>query len=625
MWHDIETTDDLLNYRMLATTAAQMVLSADGEPLSIGVSGSWGSGKSSLVKMISDEIKKSDKEDPGKYVFLEFNAWLYQGFDDARIALLQSVADKLEKEATKREKGIDKAKEFIKRINWLKLGKLAVPVGISAITGTTLGGPVGGIISAAKSLFDHRNELKDEHIEAVQKAYAAFGPELEGLLKDKKETSTPQEISALRSCFTDILNELAITLIVVVDDLDRCLPQTAISTLEAMRLLLFMPNTAFIIAADEKMIRNAVNVHFNDNNLPEEMATSYFDKLIQVPLRVPQLGINEIKAYLILLYVDKLYRDKKIMQQQKEACTANVMSLLANSWHQALTKESLREACTSCIHDGIDSYIQITEDLAPIFATAEQIKGNPRLIKRFLNNLEIWVSIASAHKISAEYATLAKMQLFERCASSAALTFLTTKTMETDDGKVPFIKAWEEAIIDGTEYTPEDPSWNNPFCKQWICLQPQLSQIDLRPLLYLGNIQTFTRPSFDILSEAAITLSKALDDILKDVNVVLIEKLSLLPNSECEVMMNRLLRDTKANQWKFEYLLRGLHIAKANASCSSLFVTALKEIPPATRINALSLIPLIRDEKWAEILLNEWDSDKDTPGPVRKAIELRRK
>jgi hypothetical protein len=52
------------------------------------------------------------------------------------------------------------------------------------------------------------------------------------------------------------------TLIAFIDNLDRCLPDVAISTLEAIRLFLFMPRTAFVIAADEDMIRHSVAKHF---------------------------------------------------------------------------------------------------------------------------------------------------------------------------------------------------------------------------------------------------------------------------------------------------------------------------------------------------------------------------
>lgn len=72
MWHDVETSTDLLNFSVVAETAAQLIRDSTGEPLSIGISGSWGVGKSSLVKMVADALKKGDAAN-GKYLFLDFN------------------------------------------------------------------------------------------------------------------------------------------------------------------------------------------------------------------------------------------------------------------------------------------------------------------------------------------------------------------------------------------------------------------------------------------------------------------------------------------------------------------------------------------------------------------------
>ena len=111
MWNDVETTQDLLNFKVVADTAAQMIKDGNGQPVSIGVSGSWGVGKSSLVQMIGESLKGLDG---GKnYIFINFNAWLYQGYDDARMALLQKVADKIMEESEARKTCVDKAKEFM--------------------------------------------------------------------------------------------------------------------------------------------------------------------------------------------------------------------------------------------------------------------------------------------------------------------------------------------------------------------------------------------------------------------------------------------------------------------------------------------------------------------------------
>src|SRR3546814_14933632 len=109
-------------------------------------------------------------------------------------------------------------------------------------------------------------------------------------------------IQALRDAFEETLEELGVTLVVLIDDLDRCLPPTTISTLEAIRLFLFLKHTAFVIAADTDMIKHAVRKHFD--GVDDDLATNYFDKLMQVPIRVTALGTQEVRAYMMLLFIE---------------------------------------------------------------------------------------------------------------------------------------------------------------------------------------------------------------------------------------------------------------------------------------------------------------------------------
>src|SRR5206468_13054356 len=86
-------------------------------------------------------------------------------------------------------------------------------------------------------------------------------------IKDAPEEADnlPEHIHAFRKEFEDLLDAEDIDqLVVIVDDLDRCLPKTAIATLEAIRLFLFVDRTAFVIGADELMFEYAVREHFPD-------------------------------------------------------------------------------------------------------------------------------------------------------------------------------------------------------------------------------------------------------------------------------------------------------------------------------------------------------------------------
>src|SRR5450432_2350115 len=136
---------------------------------------------------------------------------------------------------------------------------------------------------------------------------------LSGLIKPAEKRTPPQQIEAFRREFGELLVGLDTTLVLFIDNLDRCLPDTAIGTLEAIRLFLFMPRTAFVIAADEDMIRHSVAKHFQDPQARH--VRDYLDKVIQVPLRVPQTGAEDVRAYMYSLFV-ALFAKGKLPQVQ---------------------------------------------------------------------------------------------------------------------------------------------------------------------------------------------------------------------------------------------------------------------------------------------------------------------
>jgi predicted KAP-like P-loop ATPase len=614
MWNDVETTQDLLNFKVVADTAAQMIKDGNGQPVSIGVSGSWGVGKSSLVKMIGESLKSLDG---GKnYIFIDFNAWLYQGYDDARMALLQKVADKIMEEAEARETFVEKAKEFVKRIRWLRGAKFMVPVATGIITGGAIAGDVGSFIGALGGLLSQGGVPSSEELTKVRESYQQVAPDLKKLLNEKEEKSVPKEIEALRSLFQELLEKLELTLIVLVDDLDRCLPNTAISTLEAMRLLLFIPQTAFIIAADEQMIRNAVRAHFGNIDLSDELVTSYFDKLIQIPLRVPRLGANEVKGYLILLLADLAQRRGRITPEEKKNGHDAIVSAIKKSWAGGLTKKVIEDAYGEA-SSKLAVQIDLADQLANIMASSDHIAGNPRLIKRFLNNLIIRESVAKAQDMSVSFEELVKLQLFERCAPAAAFEYLAKKVGDSEDGKPKFLQELEEKVAKAEELTPMPESWKATFISDWLKLSPPLSETDLRPLLYLSRDKAISLASFDELSPEGRELLSALCEA-NSLLLPLIEKIKLAGVIESERILTRMKRRARNQQWEYAVIVQALHLPKAFPELAISFIAMLDEIPAGKRPQAL--VPLLRNEPWAKELLSRWEQDENSPSPVKRAI-----
>ena len=619
MWNDVETTQDYLNFSVVADTVAELIVESSGQPISIGVSGNWGAGKSSLVKMIGESLKNVDEANDVKkknFVFLEFNAWLYQGYDDTRTALMQSVSDKLDELVSERKPGEDvfrKVLRFTKRIKWLQLSKLVLPLAAGLIPGVAPTGVIAALIGSFNSIGNATDDVKTgENVETTISA-------IDGILKEAETKSTPRQVQELRDNFEEILNDLGVTLVVLVDDLDRCLPSTAISTLEAMRLLLFVPRTAFIIAADEQMIRNGVKAHFTDVELSDGMVTSYFDKLIQVPLKVPHLGVSEIKIYLVLLFAELAVRRKIIGQDKYDDAKSKLMALLRNAWQGGIPKSKIENAFETSALDSIRADIDMAEQLASILVTADNIKGNPRLIKRFLNALIIREKVAKLNGFTLDISSLVKMLLFERCASAGAFEYLVKQADKSEDGKLLFLKDLESTLASGESYQEPDATWKSTFIESWLKLAPTLGDIDIRPLLYLSRDRSLALAAYDELSPEARELLEALNRIDSGIIITaLVEELKTIGETESEMLLNRIVRDGRTNQWEVNTLHAALHITEAYPNFGEKLINSLGEMPAQSRKTAY--VPALQDKTWAVDMLKQWSEDNETPQTVKNLI-----
>lgn len=620
MWNDVEAKVDLLNFSLVAEAAAELIRESGGAPITIGVSGGWGVGKSSLVKMVGRTLE-SDRDAAKKYVFLEFNAWLYQGFDDARHALLQAVSDRLLDVAKERKTFVDDVVAFARRVKWLKLGRIALPTIVGLVGGGTLGGPVGAVLGAAGGLIKSTDDAEREReFDKLKVAYGQLHPELADALKGEQSDSLPKEIQGLRDAFESILAKLDVTLVVLVDDLDRCLPNTAIATLEAMRLLLHVPRSAFIIAADEQMIRSAVRVHFSDGDISDELVTSYFDKLIQIPLRVPRLGINEVKVYVVLLLAERAERRHKVSAQVFAEAQKSLLESLKRAWSGGITHDVLKRAFGESGAKALTTEIDMAEQLAPILVSAEQIAGNPRLIKRFLNNLVIREALAKAQGMTTGFDFLVKMQLFERCASSAAFEYLAKNVSAHDEGHLAALAVAEPAVRSGEEYKAPDQSWAHGFYEQWLKLDPPLAGINLKPFLYLSRDRATSMAAYDQLSAEA----RAVFDSALQVNEVLpglVSQFKTLSEQEAEQVLVRLIRKARSDNWNGGAVTRLFNCTDAHPNLGNYLAGALKDIPAKQRPAQIG--PLIRSKDWAAEVVAQWQEDKDSPEQLRRILVLK--
>lgn len=606
MWHDNETTVDYLNFGVVADACAKLLQQARGEPISVGISGGWGAGKTSLVKMVAQRLQALN-EPANTYVVVTFNPWLYQDFDSARNALLQLVGDEVLARAQKNEQLHDKAKRLLKRINVLRLVQLGGEAAATYFTGVPVG-MVGramkkfGLIGSGDDDDDGKGKAKGE----------------DGILEPAEPVSLPGEIQAFRAALEALLDELKITLVVFVDDLDRCLPKTAISTLESIRLLLFLRRSAFVVAADNDFIKGAVRVHFAGTGIKDEVATNYFDKLIQVPLQVPRLGVNEAKAYIALLLMQRAREDDLFDQVRFDIALTAVSKRLQEAWRgDSVTLEFL-EAQVGIGNHHMTDLMKLADGLAPLLTRSLAVNGNPRLMKRFLNTVFLRSSLAEPQGIKLDLEALAKWHLVERCAPDLAIALANMVTSETD-GRVAALRVAEEAGLAGKELSaPFDGA--DLFVKQWLQLAPPLGDVDLRPLLHLSR-DTETR---DFGTDDLTTVGRELRDALAAAtarNAPLTEAITNAGAAQAGVAMTRAwaLQAPKRTWRAAAEVLMLIETCKVFPQHGPTAAGLLSNAPPGAVGGGL--IPELTVQQWAKPVLDTWLVHADTDKAVKRAIE----
>ncbi len=503
---DNETKVDLLNNEAIAATIIKLLRARPDRPVTVGVHGDWGAGKSSILEMIEAGLEAEEK-----VLCLKFNGWRFQGFEDAKIALIEGIVTGLiEKRPTLRKAG-EAVKAVFRRIDWLKVAKKAGGLAFTTFTGIPAPDQIQGVIGTLEGLFADPAKLANkENLDAALDG-------VKGLLKPGAEsTNVPEEINAFRKAFDDLLTKAGIEqLVVLIDDLDRCLPDTAIETLEAVRLFVFTSRTAFVVAADEAMIEYAVRKHFPDlpdTTGPQTYARNYLEKLIQVPFRIPALGDTETRIYVTLLLVGAELGDDdpaftKLIAAARER--------LRRPWTSgALDATTVREALGDKVA-AAQSALTLSDQIGPILASGT--KGNPRQIKRFLNTLVLRQHTAEARGFGDEVKlpVLAKLMLAERfiprlfdqlaaaaasapdgkCADLAALEATGDEEGASKskpekaaavakgsvDGKMP--RRLE--VVKSTDSTMLGEWLSSRAIRAWAAVLPAIGAADLRPYLFV--------------------------------------------------------------------------------------------------------------------------------------------
>jgi len=281
-----------------------VVLTADS-PITIGIFGPWGSGKTSLMRLVAEQLVNRRTTGHRWARVVWFNAWQYERDEGALWrALLLRVLEGLESDQLSKEDvqqiadwrmrlyaDVQRTEMGSIQIDWPKLGKGALHMALSLI-------PTPSVLPELAQLLQGEIGTLEEIVSAFQRERTEIYRRQLMLLEE------------FQGGFAHLVREYIWSrnglLVIFIDDLDRCLPDRAVEVLEAIKLFLDVPGCVFFIAVDRDIIERVVRVQYASYLMGEdEMGSnastagqSYLEKIVQLPFHLPPLEDDQIAGFI---------------------------------------------------------------------------------------------------------------------------------------------------------------------------------------------------------------------------------------------------------------------------------------------------------------------------------------
>ena len=244
-------SDAHFGFEKYSETLVSTILGAD-TPLCIGIFGSWGTGKTSLMKMVYSRLDNSEYSD--QIIPVWFNAWRFENEPHLILALLNVMRETV---ASRNKPFADYLKTFLKAV----LAGIEVNAPIKPLTFT---------FSPAKA----SNEMKE--ISKIANTQSLYFDSFKYLEKSIKQ-------------FGDL------SFVVFIDDLDRCAPDKIIQMFESIKLFMDFPGIIYVLGVDPSMLEYAVSQKYSKDSGID--GNSYIKKIIQVLFNIPKLQNDDILTF----------------------------------------------------------------------------------------------------------------------------------------------------------------------------------------------------------------------------------------------------------------------------------------------------------------------------------------
>lgn len=283
---------DLLNREDFVDNVIKVVnqLSDIKRGCCFAIEGGWGVGKTFVIEEIEEQLKliQSEESNDDRYFVFHYNCWQHDYYEEPAVAIISAMIASIKDDEALLSKDID---------NTIKAGYGLVKEKFKEIAGLYIENKIGiNLISLAEQIKDNKDEMEDAENEFDE--MFNFSQTIEQVRKKL------QEMAAER------------TIVLFVDELDRCIPQYAIKVLERLHHIFYgLDNVVVIMAIDRKQLEHSVEEMFGARKDESSIDIErYLKKFIDFSVVLDNGTINES-------YWEKyeMYFDKFTMEHEEDA------------------------------------------------------------------------------------------------------------------------------------------------------------------------------------------------------------------------------------------------------------------------------------------------------------------
>ncbi|MCG8182802.1 KAP family P-loop NTPase fold protein [Tenacibaculum piscium] len=273
---------DLFNFKHYAKKVQKIIQnnSNNSEPLTIGIYGKWGEGKTSFLNLINDEIDIWKDKEKGQKGILKyhFNPWRYSTEEEMLFDFFDGLSKMMF--VNKKNETLQKVgKQLLKYSRYTKAVKLSASVGFSS--------------NKAGATFD------------VSEIMKALGEDFIG-----KEVT----LESLIQNINDKLKASKYKIVVFIDDIDRLDKDEIYTILKLIKLNANFNNFVYIVALDENHVAKAIGQRYGVDTKDGEL---FLEKIINIPIHLPKIESADFK-YFFEIKLEEVFNNLGFSNRKEE-------------------------------------------------------------------------------------------------------------------------------------------------------------------------------------------------------------------------------------------------------------------------------------------------------------------